>query len=57
MNLPCSHRGPSLDTLTKVLGVEDLRAKFSGIHGAEIDSRQTSRVIELMRGYGKMSWV
>lgn len=53
-NLPCSHRGPSLDTLTKALGVEDLRAKSGGTHGAEIDSRQTSRVIELMRNYGKM---
>lgn len=55
MNLPCSHRGPSLDTLTKALGVEDLRAKKGGgIHGAEIDSRQTARVIEVMRCYGNM---
>lgn len=52
MNLPCSHRGPSLDTLTKVLGVENLRAKTNGIHGAGIDSRQTARVIEVMRCYG-----
>ena len=52
MNLPCSHRGPSLDTLTKVLGVEDLRAKKGGgIHGAEIDSRQTARIVEVMRLY------
>lgn len=52
MNLPCSHRGPSLDILTKALGVEDLRAKGDGSHGAEIDSWQTSRVIEMMRHYG-----
>jgi DNA polymerase-3 subunit epsilon len=48
-NLPCSHRGPSLDLLTEVLGIENLRAKGDGIHGAEIDSRQAARVIELMR--------
>lgn len=53
-NLPCSHRGPSLDALTKALGIEDLRAKFSGIHGAGIDSRQTARVIEVMRCYGSL---
>ena len=52
MDVPCGHRGPSLDTLTEILGVEDLRAKNDGIHGAEIDSRQTSRVIEMMRAYG-----
>ena len=50
-NLPCSHRGPSLDVLTEALGVEDLRASVDGVHGAEIDSRQTARVIELMRCY------
>ena len=49
MNLPCSHRGPSLDTLTKALGVEDLRAKKDGLHGAKIDSQQTAWVIEMMR--------
>jgi DNA polymerase-3 subunit epsilon len=52
VDLSCSHRGPSLDTLTKALGVEDLRAKGDGIHGAGIDSWQTSRVIEMMRHYG-----
>lgn len=52
MNLQCSHRGPSLDTLTKVLGVEDLRTKKDGIHGAKIDSQQTACIIELMRHYG-----
>jgi len=51
-NLPCSHRGPSLDALTKALGIEDLRAKFSGIHGAAIDSRQTAQMIEVMRRNG-----
>ena len=52
MDLPCSHRGPSLDTLTKALGVEDLRAKEGGIHGGKIDSRQSARVLEAMRCYG-----
>ncbi len=51
MNLPCSHRGPSLDTLTKALGVDDLRAKLGGFHGARIDSRQTASAIEVMRRY------
>ena len=55
MDLPCSHRGPSLDTLTKALGVEDLRAKGDGIHGAKIDSRQAARVVEVMRRYGNMA--
>ncbi|WP_461518080.1 3'-5' exonuclease [Porticoccus sp.] len=51
MNIPCSHRGPSLDTLTKVLGVEHLRAKENGIHGAGIDSKQTFLMVEMMRRY------
>ena len=55
MDLPCSHRGPSLDTLTKALGVEDLRAKGDGIHGAMIDSQQAARVVEVMRQYGDMA--
>lgn len=50
--LPCSHRGPSLDTLTKVLGVEALRAKRNGIHGAKIDSKLTYHVVEVMKQYG-----
>ena len=54
MNLPCSHRGPSLDTLTKVLGIEDLRAKFGGIHGAQIDSQQAAQVSEVMRHNGNI---
>ncbi|RLA49533.1 MAG: 3'-5' exonuclease, partial [Gammaproteobacteria bacterium] len=49
INLPCSHRGPSLDTLTKALGVEDLRAEGGGIHGAVIDSRLTTLVVEKIR--------
>ncbi|GAB3326354.1 3'-5' exonuclease [Haliea atlantica] len=52
MNLSCSHRGPSLDTLTKVLDVEDLRAKRNGIHGAKIDSKLTYHVVEVMKQYG-----
>lgn len=52
MHLSCSHRGPSLDTLTKALGVESLRAKKDGVHGAKIDSQQTSRVIEVLSGVG-----
>ncbi len=51
MNLPCSHRGPSLDTLTNALGVDDLRVKLGGLHGARIDSRQTASVLEAMRRY------
>lgn len=54
MNLPCSHRGPSLDALTQALGVEDLRAKRSGTHGAKIDSLQAAQVIEVMRHYGNI---
>ncbi len=54
-NLPCSHRGPSLDLLTEVLGVEDLRSKSDGIHGAAIDSRQAARAIEAMRCRGNIS--
>lgn len=51
-DLSCSQRGPSLDALTTVLGVEDLRAKKDGIHGAGIDSKQAARVIEVMRRNG-----
>ena len=55
MNLPCSHRGPSLDTLTKAFDVEDLRAKGKGVHGARIDSWQAAQVVEVMRHCGNMS--
>ncbi|PCJ36301.1 MAG: DNA polymerase III subunit epsilon [Cellvibrionales bacterium] len=54
INLPCSERGPSLDTLTKTFDVEDLRAKGEGIHGAKIDSCQAALVVEVMRHYGNM---
>lgn len=54
MNFPCSYRGPSLDALTKALGVEDLRAKKDGIHGAGIDSWQAALVVEVMRCCGNM---
>jgi DNA polymerase-3 subunit epsilon len=52
MDLPCSNRGPSLDLLTEVLGVEDLRSKSDGIHGAAIDCLQTAQVIEAINGMG-----
>ncbi|WP_317929083.1 3'-5' exonuclease [Halioxenophilus sp. WMMB6] len=54
-NLPCSHRGPSLDMLTKALGVEDLRAKIGGTHGAAIDSQQTALVVEAIRDQQSVS--
>ena len=54
-NLPCSHRGPSLDILTKALGVEDLRAKIGGTHGAAIDSQQTALVVEAIRDQQSVS--
>ena len=54
MDLPCSHRGPSLDILTKALGVEDFRAKNDGVHGAKIDSVQAAWVVEMMRRFGDM---
>lgn len=53
-DLPCSSRGPSLDWLTKAFGVDDLRAKLGGLHGARIDSQQAARVTETMRQYGIM---
>ena len=49
MKLPCSDRGPSLDTLTKALGVENLRAEGNRLHGSEKDSRQTAGVVEALR--------
>lgn len=49
MNFPCSDRGPSLDTLTKVLNVDSFRAEAKGIHGAATDSLQTARVVEMLR--------
>jgi DNA polymerase-3 subunit epsilon len=55
MDLQCSHRGPSLDTLIETLAGEGLRAKRGGIHGAGIDSRQTVQVVETLRQYGLQS--
>jgi len=54
LNLPCSQRGPSLDTLTEALDVEDQRVKINGIHGAEIDSQQAAQVTEVMRRNGNI---
>ncbi len=45
--IPVSSRGPSLDNLTAFLGIEPLR--IGGIHGAEIDCRQTALVVEALR--------
>jgi DNA polymerase-3 subunit epsilon len=49
MNLQSSQRGPSLDTLTKALGVENLRVKERGLHGAKLDSEQTAWIVEILR--------
>lgn len=49
MQLECSSRGPSLDTLTSALEVEDLRAKENGLHGARIDAVQTAQLVEAIR--------
>lgn len=53
MNLPCSQRGPSLDTLTEVLGVEDFRAKKKGVHGAKIDCWQAFLIVEELKRFGR----
>ena len=55
MNIASSQRGPSLNTLTTVCGVEDLRAKGDGFHGAGIDSQQTALVVETLRRFGGAS--
>ncbi len=49
INLPCSPRGPSLDTLTKAFDVKDIRSEGKGMHGAEIDAKQTADAIEKIR--------
>lgn len=54
VNIPSSRRGPSLDTLAEMFGVENFRAKEGGLHGAEIDSRMAARVIDVMISYGRM---
>lgn len=55
ISLPCSQRGPSLNTLTTVCGVDDLRAKSDGMHGAALDSQQTALVVEALRRFGGAS--
>lgn len=55
MNIPGSHRGPSLDTLTEIFGVEGFRAKEGGLHGAGMDSQQAAGVVEAMRRSGSVS--
>lgn len=47
--LKCTNRGPSLDVLTSVLAVENLRSQQEGRHGAGVDSRQTVLVVEELR--------
>jgi DNA polymerase-3 subunit epsilon len=47
--LPCSSRGPSLDTLTEALGVTDMRRGLEGIHSAGNDSQQAALVVERLR--------
>ena len=49
MGLKCSQRGPSLETLTQALKIEDLRSENRGVHGAMIDARQTAAVVEALR--------
>ena len=51
MNLPCSQRGPSLDTLAKVLFVENLRGRRGGYHGAVVDCQMAVKVVERLRKY------
>lgn len=45
--IPMSSRGPSLDSLSEYLGITSLRV--NGLHGAEIDTRQTAMVVEQLR--------
>ena len=47
-----SKRGPSLDSLTAYLNIDSLRV--DGIHGAEIDTRQTALVVEGLRKLGEV---
>lgn len=49
--IPMSTRGPSLDSLTAYLNIDSLRV--GGIHGAEIDTRQTALVVEGLRTLGE----
>ena len=49
--IPMSSRGPSLDSLTKYLNIVPCRV--NGLHGAEIDTRQTALVVEALRRFGE----
>lgn len=49
IGLPCSSRGPSLDTLTEAHGVMDMRKGLEGKHSAGNDSRQAALVVERLR--------
>jgi DNA polymerase-3 subunit epsilon len=45
LGIPCSERGPSLDALTKHLGINSLRQANQNYHGALIDAQQTANVV------------
>ena len=51
MGLKCSDRGPSLDTLTEAMGVNNFRSELDGIHSASMDAKQTAEVVEALRRY------
>lgn len=51
VGIQCSSRGPSLDTLTEYLAVENLRAKQGNIHHASDDAIQTAAVINKLVAY------
>jgi DNA polymerase-3 subunit epsilon len=49
IGLPCTSRGPSMDTLTEAVGVTDMRKGLEGKHSAGNDSRQAALVVERLR--------
>ena len=49
MGLKCSERGPSLDTLTEAMGVDNYRPELRGIHSAAMDAKQTAKIVEALR--------
>ena len=49
--IPCSERGPSLDTLSEYLGLDNLRHANNNQHGALIDARQTANVIAQLQRF------
>ena len=51
--LRCSERGPSLNTLTKAMGVIDYREALDGLHGAVRDASQTALVVEALRRHAQ----